>query len=131
MQVNTQTNTTNAFNPGSQRVDVLRDPNLPSDERSVQRWFDTTAVAAPASYTFGNSSRSLVWSPEVLDISLSALKNIRFRERYTLQFRAEALDFMNHADFDTPGNSLGAANFGVIGAALDSRIMQLGLRFDF
>ncbi|MGH9664737.1 MAG: hypothetical protein ACRD9L_09970, partial [Bryobacteraceae bacterium] len=58
MQVNTQTNTTNAFAPGSQRVDVLRDPALPADQRRVQRWFDTTALAAPAPFTFGYSSRS-------------------------------------------------------------------------
>ena len=70
-------------------------------------------------------------SPGLLDFSISALKNIRFHERYTVQFRAEALNFMNHPNFGTPGNSLGASNFGVISAAKDPRIMQLGLRFDF
>jgi hypothetical protein len=131
MQLDVQTNSTNAFTPGPQRVNVLHDPNLPADQRSVAHWFDTTAVAAPAAFTFGNSSRSLVTAPGLLDWSLSALKNIRFHERYTVQFRAEALNFLNHANFNPPGNSLGASNFGVISAAKDPRIMQLGLRLDF
>jgi len=131
LQLNTQTNTTNAFAPGQQRVNVLRDPNLPADQRSLTHWFDTTAVAAPPSFTFGNSSRSLVKAAGLVNFSISALKSVRFLERYTIQFRAEALNFMNHPNFDTPGNSLGAATFGVISVAHDPRIMQLGLRLDF
>jgi hypothetical protein len=131
MQLNTQTNTTNAFTPGAQRVNALSNPNLPADQRSITRWFDTTAVAAPPALTFGNSSRSLVTAPGLIDWSLSALKNIRFHERYAIQFRAEALNFLNHPNFMAPGNALGSSNFGVISAARDPRIWQLGLRFDF
>jgi hypothetical protein len=131
MQLNTQTNGTNAFTPGAQRVNVIRDPNLAGGEQSVSRWFDTTAVAAPAPFTFGNSSRSLVRTPHLIDFSISALKNIRIHERYVVQFRAEALNFLNHPSFNAPGNALGSANFGVISAARDPRIMQLGLRLDF
>ena len=131
MQLNTQTNTTNAFTPGQQRVNVLRDPNLPADQRSLNRWFDTTAVAAPASFTFGNSSRSLVQTPGILGLSISALKSVRVYERYAIQFRLEALNFMNHPNFNPPGNALGAATFGVISAARDPRTLQLGLRLDF
>ena len=40
-----QTSTTNAFTPGSQRVNVLRNPTLPASERTLGRWFDTSAVA--------------------------------------------------------------------------------------
>ena len=70
-------------------------------------------------------------SPHLIDFSISALKNIRIHERYTVQFRAEALNFLNHPNFNPPGNALGSANFGVISAAKDPRIMQLGLRLDF
>lgn len=127
----TQTNTTNAFTPGPQRVNVLRDPSLPSGRRSAIDWFDTAAVAAPAPYTFGNAGRALLTGPGILDFSGSLLKNIHWRERYNVQFRAEALNFMNHANFNAPGNALGAAVFGVISGAKDPRIMQLGLRLEF
>ena len=57
IQLNTQTNTTNAFTPGAQRVNVLRDPNLPADQRSLSRWFDTSAVAAPSAKIAQNGCR--------------------------------------------------------------------------
>jgi len=52
----TTANTTNAFPAGSLRPNLLRDAVL--SERSITRWFDTSAFAAPAPFTFGNSPRS-------------------------------------------------------------------------
>lgn len=43
----TQANTSNSFSGGPQRVNVLRNPELPAEQRTTARWFDTTAVAAP------------------------------------------------------------------------------------
>jgi hypothetical protein len=56
----TTANTTNAFPAGALRPDLLHDPELPSGERTVSRWFDTTAFAAPAQFTFGNAPRSVL-----------------------------------------------------------------------
>src|SRR5262249_6267515 len=50
----TTANTPNAFPAGSLRPNLLRDPNL-AEGRSITRWFDTSAFAAPAAFTFGNS----------------------------------------------------------------------------
>jgi hypothetical protein len=127
----TQTNGTNAFTPGAQRVNVLRNPSLPAGDRSVTRWFDTTAVAAPPAFTFGNAGRALLTGPGIIDFSVSLLKNIRWHERYNVQFRVEALNFANHSNFNNPGTALGSAGFGVISAARDPRILQLGLRAEF
>ena len=41
--VQTSTNTTFAFSSGAQRADVIRDPNLGADQRTIERWFDTEA----------------------------------------------------------------------------------------
>ena len=127
----TQTNTTNAFNPGSQRVNVLRSPALPVGERTTGRWFDTSAVEAPAPFTFGNAGRALLTGPGFLDMNLSLLKNFRFKERFNLQFRGEAFNFINHPNYGEPGKALGAATFGVIGSAKDARILQFGLKLEF
>jgi hypothetical protein len=126
-----QTNNTNAFNPGSQRVNVLRDPALPASQRSVSRYFDTTAVAAPAPYTFGNGGRAMLTGPGIRNLDMSLLKNHRFREGGNVQFRLESLNILNHANFEEPGRALGSAGFGVISAARDPRILQLGLRLEF
>ena len=44
----------------AQRPNQLRDPNLPSGEKTAERWFDTAAFALPAPYTFGSAPRNSV-----------------------------------------------------------------------
>ncbi len=127
----TQVNGTNAFNPGAQRVNLLRNPALPEAERSVQRWFDTTAVAAPPQFTFGNAARTVLTGPGLAKADVSLIKNFALSERFNLQFRAEAFNALNHANFEDPGNALGSPNFGVISAAKESRSLQLGLKLNF
>lgn len=127
----TQVNTTNAFNPGAQRVDILRDPSLPEAERNVQRWFDTTAVAAPPQFAFGNAGRTVLTGPGLAKLDLSLLKNFALSERFNVQFRGEAFNAMNRANFEDPGNALGSPNFGVISASRDARSIQLGLKLSF
>ena len=127
----TQVNNTNAFNPGSQRVNVLRDPSLPNDQRSINGWFDTTAVAQPPQFTFGNAGRAILESPGLANINLSLLKNFVFTERWNLQFRAEAFNAFNRANFNDPGRALGSPTFGIINSADDPRNLQLGLKLQF
>ena len=126
----TQVNTLNAFS-GGQRVNIVRDPSLPNGERTVQRYFDTTAVVAPPQFTFGNANRSILTGPGLANLNLSLLKNFKFGETWNLRFSMEAFNALNHANFQEPGTALGAPNFGVIGAALDARSMQLGLKLTF
>lgn len=127
----TQNNNLNAFNPGSQRVNILRDPTLPKDQRTVARYFDTTAVAAPAQFTFGNASRAILTSPGLANVNFSLLKNFKFGEDWNLQFRAEAFNALNRVNFDDPGRALGAPTFGVLTAANSARNLQLGLKLTF
>ncbi|HET8548026.1 MAG TPA: TonB-dependent receptor [Bryobacteraceae bacterium] len=127
----TQQNTTNAFNPGSQRVNVLRDPALPASERTIARWFDTSAVVAPPPNTFGNAGRALLTGPGLFNLDSSLLKNHRFGETYNVQFRFEAFNVLNHANFEEPGRALGAPGFGVINDARPGRSLQFGLKFAF
>jgi hypothetical protein len=127
----TQANSTNAFNPGSQRVNLLRDPTLPADERSVQRWFDTTAAVAPPANTFGNAGRANLTGPGLANVDLSLLKNFAFTERWNLQFRLEAFNSLNRSNFEDPNRALGSTAFGVITAARPARSLQLGLKLTF
>jgi hypothetical protein len=120
-----------AFTPGPQRVNVLRDPSLPSDQQTVERFFDTEAVAAPGTLVFGDSSRSLLTGPGIINFDVSLLKNHRWGEHYNVQFRFEAFNFFNRANFNEPGRALGAPNFGVISSTGDPRSLQFGLKFAF
>ncbi|MDQ6664546.1 MAG: hypothetical protein M3Z23_09145, partial [Acidobacteriota bacterium] len=69
--------------------------------------------------------------PGLVNLNLSALKTLRFRERFSLQFRGEAFNFVNRANYGEPGKSFGSANFGVIATAKDARILQFGLTLKF
>ncbi len=126
----TQVNTTNAFG-GSQRVNVLRDPTLPKPERRIERYFDTTAVAPPPQFTFGNAGRALLTGPGIANLDLSLLKNHRIAERWNLQVRLEAFNTLNRVNLEDPGRALGSANFGVIGDSRPARNLQLGLKLTF
>ncbi|MCC6394594.1 MAG: carboxypeptidase regulatory-like domain-containing protein, partial [Bryobacterales bacterium] len=53
----TVTNTTGSLS-GQSRPNRLRDGILSGENRGLTRWFDTTAFAQPAPYTFGNDSRT-------------------------------------------------------------------------
>lgn len=126
----TQVNNTNAFG-GAQRVNVLRNPELPKSERRIDRYFDTTAVVAPPQFTFGNAGRALLTSPGLANVDLSLLKNHAIGERLGLQIRLEAFNALNRVNLEDPGRSLGAPGFGVIGAARDARTLQLGAKLTF
>ncbi len=129
--VTTNTNNTNAFSAGNQRADVLRDPVLPDDQRTVKRWFDTSAFAQPAQFTFGNGGRDNMRAPGIFNADLSILRNFKFHEEAGLQLRLESLNVLNHTNLSTPGAAFGSAAFGQINSARPARVMQLGLRLKF
>jgi hypothetical protein len=126
--VSTQTNTTNAFSAGSLRADILRDPNLPSGDRNLGRWFDTAAFAQPANYRFGNQGINVVRGDGKAAFDFSILRNFSIRETRKVQFRAEIFNAFNHPNFGLPGHTLGGPGFGIISSADPGRRIQLGLR---
>ncbi|MBA3438414.1 MAG: hypothetical protein H0T92_00905, partial [Pyrinomonadaceae bacterium] len=129
--VTTQVNTTNAFSAGGQRADLVGSPELPTGERTIERWFNTDAFAQPALGRFGTSGRSILRGDGDINFDLSLLKNIALGEGRRLQLRVEAINAFNHPNFDLPGSTFGAPGFGVINSAGPGRRLQLGVRFVF
>jgi hypothetical protein len=127
----TQVNTLNAFNPGAQRANILRPADLPAGQRTVERWFDTSAFALPAPFTFGNSPRAATTGPGLINMDMSLIKNFAISERLNFQFRFESFNVANRANFEEPGTALGAPNFGVITVAKSARTNQVGLKLSF
>lgn len=127
----TQANTTNAFSAGSLRANVVRDPNLPGGDRTLGRWFDTSAFAQPAPYTFGNQGLNILRADGRTIINLSVLRNFPIGETKKLQFRGEIFNAPNHPNFNLPGATFGAPGFGVVNSASAARQVQLGMRMVF
>lgn len=129
--VTTLANTTNAFPAGPLRPDVVGRPQLPSGQRSLQRWFDTAAFRNPPLFRFGNAPRSVLRGAFQKTVDLTAAKEFALSERWRLEFRSELYNALNHANFELPGRTLGAADFGAILSARPARTVQLGLRLSF
>jgi len=127
----TATNQTNAFPAGTQRPNLLSDPVLPSDQQTVARWFDTSAFANPAPLTFGDSPRSVLRGAAILTTDATLEKSFFLTERWKLDVRAEAYSLLNHTNFNIPGFTLGAADFGTVSTARPSRTVQLAARLGF
>ena len=105
-------------------------PTLPSDQRSLSRWFNTAAFTR-ALVTYGTSPRNPVDGPggRMWDTSLS--KVFRLREQHRLEFRWEAFNSWNTPQLGNPNTTLGNSNFGKITSASGSRSMQLALKYAF
>jgi hypothetical protein len=127
----TAADTTNSFAAGPLRPNLLHDPSLPNDQRTVGHWFDTTAFAAPAALTFGNSPRSGLRAAPVITTDATIERSFRVKERYRLDVRGELYNLLNHAIFNVPGFTLGAADFGVVSSARSPRTAQLAARVSF
>ncbi len=110
------------------RPNMIREPKLGRDERTLERWFDTGAFVRQPNFTIGNAPRNAVASPGLANMDFAVYKTFRLVERLELQFRAEAFNATNTPHFSNPGGQLGASGFGVISSAGDPRLLQLGLK---
>ena len=100
------------------------------------QWLDPAAFATQAPFTLGNAPRNVWYGPNWSIVNLSLFKNFKFRERWNLQFRTEAYNLLNHANFGNPTLTLGSANFGKItsrapGSAGDPRQLQFAMKLLF
>ena len=112
-----------------ERPDVTGDPN--AEPKNAEHWFNRAAFSLPAAFTFGNNPRNSIIGPRFVNLDTSVQKQWALRESMNLQFRADAYDALNHANFTLPGRIFGASNFAVISSALDPREMQLALKLIF
>ncbi len=127
----TASNTTNAFPAGTLRPNVSGDPSLPSDQRTIARWFNTSLFSQPANFTFGNAPRSLLRGAPIVTTDATLEKSITLTERVRFDIRGEFYNLFNHAIFNVPGATFGAADFGVVSSARPGRTLQLAARLSF
>src|SRR5437763_7255885 len=111
-----QTNNLNT-GTGSQFPNRIASGVLPSDQRSIDRWFDASAFVAPGQYIFGNSGRNILYGPGTKQVDLSLFKNFKFSETRRVEFRAEAFNVSNTPQFNNPNASIGFAGVARITTA--------------
>lgn len=112
------------------RWDRACDGNLPSDQRTLARYFDTSCFTTPTPGTFGNSGRNVIIGPGFTSTDFSLFKNFPFRDAANLQFRAEFFNSLNNSNYNQPGTGFGP-NFGRILTEKHAREIQFALRLTF
>lgn len=124
---------------GQDRANVgasVQRPNLvgrPNDgPKTIHEWFNTSAFVLPPQYTFGTAGAYIVQAPGLRSFDLALYKAFPILENQKLDFRAEAFNFPNIANFSDPNTSLASTSFGTITSTrIANRQMQLSLRYSF
>jgi hypothetical protein len=102
-------------------------------------YFDTTAysivnIPSGQPQRFGNAGRNNLRGPGFFNIDLALFRAFSITESIRIQFRAEALNALNHPNFANPAADISnAASFGFITSTTGqgSRIFRLGARASF
>ena len=105
-------------------------------EGTPNQWFNPAAFLAPAATSgfYGNLGRDTLIGPGLGTWDVSLLKNTSFRERATLQFRAEFFNILNRANFNSPNavvftpSGLSPTAGLITSTATTARQIQLGLK---
>jgi len=100
----------------------------------LDRYFDTSAFAVPAAFTYGNSSRTHgdIRAHGINNFDLSLFKIFAITEGFKAQFRFETFNAFNRVQFAAPGTQTGTAAFGVITNQQNSpRQLQVALKLIF
>jgi hypothetical protein len=127
---------TSVLNIGSDRVarpDLVGNPELPSSQRTVERWFNTDAftIPGPTPQAFGSEGVGVMRGPGYSNSDFSIAKNIVVGENRSIQFRTELFNAFNHTNFGPPDIRREAATFGRISTAASARIFQFGFKVYF
>ncbi len=136
-----------SLGPGIGRDRPSYAPGRSADDAVVggpDQWFDPTAFVTPAAGTFGNTGRGDFEGPNLRTVDLSLSKMApwhRLGANGRLEFRIEAFNIFNRANFAPPNLSVYAGNadveqplpnFGRIRSTVtSSRQIQVGVRLVF
>jgi hypothetical protein len=114
----TQSTNFNAFAGfGTQRPNLVGNPELPADQRTPAHWFDTSAFAVAPQFTLGSASRNPVRGPSYRNVDVAISRRVPTGSRLSVDVRAEIFNLLNTPPLGNPNAVAGAANFGTITTA--------------
>ena len=118
---------------GFDRPNATGDPDLPGDQQTSARFFNTDAFALQPLGTFGNADRNTFTGPGIFRVDASIIRNFRFgQSSKSIQFRLEAFNVFNNPIWNDPDTTLTSATYGQITSTrTPMRELQLGFKFIF
>jgi hypothetical protein len=93
------------------RPDLVPGKSLNPIVGTADQWYDPTAftwpnplgLAVPQLGFLGNVGRNTIIGPRIMNFDMTLMKNFRFTEETSLQFRAEFFNIFNHTNLGQPG----------------------------
>jgi hypothetical protein len=100
---------------------------------SPDQWFDRTAfpVVPVGGFRYGNSGRNIITGPGTFVTNVGFSRRFVIQEHRAVQFRGEAFNLTNHANFGLPNAQVDTISGGTVTTAKNPRQLQLGLRVEF
>ena len=125
-------NVDNQNTGGNTRGDWLRSPNLPSDQRTIDRWFDTGFVGPSRPGVIGNAGRNVIYGPGTRNFDFVLRRDFPMPwEGHRLEFRFESFNLTNTPAFYSPNVSVGTPAAGTITQSGEPRRNQFALKYVF
>lgn len=115
------------------RANCVSNPFPSGFERTLDKWFDTSAFTTTAPFTYGNCANNTVRGPGSKSANMSLFRSINAGNGRRLELRAEAFNLFNWVNYGFPGANVDNLNsFGRITSSIgDQREIQLAVKFYF
>jgi hypothetical protein len=107
---------------------------LNHNPRNGAPYFNTALFSLQPLGQPGNARRRSFYGPGTDNFDVALHKSVPLAESKTLEFRAEAFNFFNHAQFYGPSavdGNISGSTFGEVISAAPPRLMQLAVKFSF
>jgi hypothetical protein len=96
--------------------------------------FDASQLTLPTLGTMGNAKRRFFSGPGLENLDATISKTTTFRDGRGVEFRVEAFNVFNHAQFFGPASvegNVSSGSFGQAVSAMSPRLMQVAVRYRF
>jgi carboxypeptidase family protein len=97
----------------------------------VNPYFNTALFSTSNVGQIGNANRRFFHGPGLNNWDMGLLKDTKISESKSLEFRFEAFNIFNHAQFSNPDGNINGSFGAIFSTSHDPRIMQAALKFSF
>jgi Carboxypeptidase regulatory-like domain len=107
---------------------------LNQNPRNGKSYFNPALFSLQPLGTPGNAKRRFFFGPGVNNYDMALLKYLPITESKNLEFRLEAFNIFNHAQFDGPASvdgNINSASFAQVVSAAAPRLVQAAIKFNF
>ena len=81
--------------------------------------------------TFGDAGHNSLLAPGLVNFDIEVSRFFTLFHETKFEFRVEAFNAFNHANFGVPDGNLQDSTFGQVLSAAAPRILELGAKYEF